>query len=186
MNRKIIFICIIAFLLTGVLYIKSNYRKDQKTSEVMLNLFSIKTSHNLEITLPESQDNAKCAFLSFDKENLICKYTDGADRGTVNLNYRKIFALMSSTDQISYMAIPFSVSGSGSGIFHYIGIFKLDHGKGKIEHLSSHLLGDRIIINDIEQFSSKELRITLKTRADNIPMASKPDLTKIIILNFEL
>ncbi|MFT7681073.1 MAG: hypothetical protein ACI935_000517 [Moritella dasanensis] len=172
--KKLIYIalaCVGVLALVNVTrYMGDNTNKAQDYhSEVILALFSMKTSSDLIIKLPDSDSNSDT---STDKSTGVIltsiidlgtpqgkaqgNYQVDEERGEVLLDYMFINVLGSMTaENKMYFVAPFTVSNQGSGVFTYVGLFEQDIDNQTIQHLDSYFIGDRIKINEMRLWDSK-------------------------------
>lgn len=152
--------------------------KDENTSsqsEALLKLFSLKTSNDWVITIPET--NAKCKISEVDTDSLhVVKgvYIDGDERGEVIVDYLKITTLNQSSKDKQYFMVPFKVSNQGSGIFNYVGMFVLDYEGKTIRQIDSYFLGDRIIIDSLKYNGDDTLQVQLKAHSEQQSFSETP------------
>lgn len=121
-------------------------------NEVMRTLFSFKTDNIWQIKLPESKAKAPLTELEKTEEGYYAKgqYRDGDELGLVRLNSSQITMLnVEYSSSVNIFIVPFSVSNQGSGVFWYLGLFKLNADNFEIKHLDSLFLGDRIRIKKL-------------------------------------
>ncbi|MGF1723605.1 hypothetical protein [Photobacterium nomapromontoriensis] len=122
-------------------------------SSVMLTLFNFHTDKDWDIQVPESEAKAPLTELKEygDTRFAIGKYHDGEENGVVSLDYTKITNLnFGSSKNEMFFAAPFAVSNQGSGIFWYLGLFKLDTKTADIHQIDTLFLGDRIKIKELK------------------------------------
>lgn len=151
---------------------------DSSSDQVMLQLFSFKTSNHWEISVPETDAIATLKTVDLSKQLASGDYKNGAEQGTVALLYKYItmFNLPENTKVAQFVA-PFVVSNQGSGNFYYLGLFTLDMKNKKIIQQRTWLLGDRIILKNISlepkiERGSQMLSVTYLERDLNTPMSS--------------
>ncbi|NOX64735.1 MAG: hypothetical protein GXO85_02795, partial [Chlorobi bacterium] len=157
-------------------YDEAKHNRDSYQSKVMQKLFSMKTSNDLTIKVPETEMICKINdFITIDSTEMAKgSYTDGVERGIVVLDYMKITTLNigKSKDQI-YFAAPFFVSNQGTGIFYYLGLFVQNTQKMIVDHIDSYFLGDRIKISTIDS-EENDIQIKFKTHSEIQSMAEEP------------
>jgi len=162
--KKLIYIvlaCVSVLALVNVArYINDDSSKAQGYySEVILTLFSMKTSSDFIITLPDSGTGVKLTSiigLGTAEGKALGNYQVDEERGEVLLDYMFINTLGQITaDNKIYFAAPFSVSNQGSGLFTYIGLFEQDLDNQTIRHVDSYFIGDRIQLNKMGIYDSK-------------------------------
>ncbi|RZT95600.1 hypothetical protein EV201_0223 [Ancylomarina subtilis] len=183
--------CIILISMFAMMGCKNHSKRQENIetyqSEVMLKLFSIKTSNDLIIKIPETNTSCKINKI-IDKDSLHIfegHYAEGEERGVVYIDYKNIVALNQSTENETYLIIPFSVSNQGSGIFRYIGLFDLNHKDMTIKHVDSKFLGDRIKLESIQYDGNKVVQIKMKIHSKEQSMSQTPTETKEIDFNVD-
>jgi len=162
-------------------YDEAKQENQEYYSKVMLKLFSIKTTSDLIVNVPEENIVTKIIeFVSIDSTTEMAKgdYSDGTERGTIFFDYMKIKILNigESTDSLYFVA-PFIVSNQGSGRFYYLGLFGYHVNSFKIKHLDSYFLGDRIELSSIKE-EKNILEVYFKIHSDKQSMAEKPNMSK--------
>ncbi|EZH73817.1 hypothetical protein ATO12_17955 [Aquimarina atlantica] len=166
----------VVILIVVVAIVQSCKNEDTSSqSDVLLKLFSLKTSNDWVITIPET--NAKCKISEVDTDSLhVVKgvYVDGEERGEVVIDYLKITTLNQSSKNEQYFMIPFKVSNQGSGIFNYIGMFVLNYEDKTIKQIDSYFLGDRIIIDSLEYNGNATLQIQFKAHSEQQSFSETP------------
>ncbi|OYD21415.1 hypothetical protein [Oceanimonas baumannii] len=167
------------------LYIKENDMVrplapfEEGARSVMMRLFSLDTGHSFKITLPDS--NSAVTLTGFNKEPSLAvgAYQDKEIRGEVLLDYLRLTPLnLPGNTGTTQFAAPFAVTTQGTGVFWYLGMFRLDDRSGSITHLDSQYLGDRVVIQaispDIPFDPPHRITISLRTLAPEQPMATTP------------
>ncbi|CAQ79352.1 putative exported protein [Aliivibrio salmonicida LFI1238] len=122
-------------------------------NNVMLMLFSFDIDRDWQIQLPDSEAKAPLTDLrEYDDLHLATgKYQDGDEHGLVSLDYYNITPLhLGNIDDEMVFSAPFSVSNQGSGIFWYLGLFKLNTNTGEIGQIDTFFLGDRIKLEELK------------------------------------
>jgi len=162
--RKLIYIVLVCVSVLAIVnVIRSTGDNSSKTedyySEVILTLFSMKTSSDFIIILPDTGTDVKLTTiigLGTPQGKAQGHYQLDQERGEVLLDYMRINVLSPTTsDSLMYFVAPFSVSNQGSGVFTYIGLFEQDLKNQTIRHLDSYFIGDRIQLNEMRLFDSK-------------------------------
>ncbi|WCE32505.1 hypothetical protein [Vibrio sp. SCSIO 43137] len=154
-NRLRVAVLALLILIAAVLFeqMGNNTATDaSKQDQVMLNLFSLKTDQTWLIEVPKTEAKAALTRLSSDSDNYQVSgdYSYQEERGTVELDYSKITPLpVGDVSQNMTFVAPFSVSNQGSGLFWYLGMFKLDIKSARVAQLDSLFLGDRIKIQSL-------------------------------------
>ncbi|USD66868.1 hypothetical protein [Vibrio sp. SCSIO 43136] len=125
-------------------YVKS----DQEGKAVMLHLFSLKDAQPWRVAIPDTMASAMLTDIPDMATNTVAQgnYRNGPEVGTVSLDYSQLLVLYfkdQPSSQMTFVA-PYSVSNQGSGVFYYLGLFRLDHQHKKVDQLDYQLLGDRI------------------------------------------
>lgn len=162
-----------------------NKIEDSYKSEVLLKWFSLNTSNDFYVEIPDTEIKCKITELINSDSLRYAKgsYVADEEKGDVLIDNSKIVALNHSTKKIFYFVIPFSISNQGSGKFKYIGIFKLDYNAKTINQTDYYFLGDRVEINSIKYDGSENLQVELKVHSENQAMAEVPSELKLLKLN---
>ncbi|WP_109098556.1 hypothetical protein [Aquimarina sp. AU58] len=175
----------VIILIMTVAIVQSCKNEDTSSqSDVLLKLFSLKTSNDWIIKIPET--NAKCKISEVDIDSLhVAKgvYVDGEGRGEVIVDYLKITTFNQSSKNELYFVVPFKVSNQGSGIFNYIGMFVLNYEDKIIKQIDSHFLGDRIIIDSLEYNGNDTLQIQFKAHSERQSFSEIPVERKELKIN---
>lgn len=139
------------------------------------------------VKLPETSSDIQVALTSFSLNGKLKlasgKYSDGEVRGDIMLDYNRIFPLqLPDEGALTSFVAPFAVTTQGSGVFWYLGLFCLDHHTGRIRHLESEFIGDRIKIDNIdvvEPFVAPyQIQLSYRDRSEALAMAQEPDVTR--------
>lgn len=153
-------------------------------SEVLLKWFSLNTSNDFYVKIPDT--NIKCKITELiDSDSLRYAkgdYKVGDEKGEVIIDNLKIVALNQSTKNTLYLVIPFSISNQGSGLFKYLGMFKIDYKDKIINQIDSYYLGDRIKINSIKYDGIDKLQVKLNIHSKNQAMSEVPSGLKVLEL----
>ena len=153
-------------------------------SEVLLKWFNLNTSNDFYVKIPDT--NIKCNITEFiDTDSLSYakgNYIDDEEKGEVLIDNSKIVALNKSTKDLVFLVIPFSISNQGSGIFKYLGLFKLDYKAKTINQIDSYFLGDRIKINSINYDGVDKLQVEINIHSKNQAMSESPSELNIFNL----
>lgn len=183
--------------------VPSEVKPVANASEVMLKLFSLNTANKFEVSLPDSHKAVVLThFINVKQtEFAIGDYQDGEAKGRVLLDYLRVTplnfdpALEPDTQsdaplqddpqqQTMPFVAPFIVKNQGSGVFVYLGLFSLDYGQNRLQHLGSVFIGDRIEVDSIEPVYPFEapfkVAITYRNRAAGQPMAEEPNVAKTL------
>lgn len=167
--------------------VDGNKMEEIHSSEVLLKWFNLNTPGHFYIQIPETNIDCEITELLESDSLHLAKgyYSVGKEKGEVLVDNREIVALNKSTDNVSYLIIPFSVSNQGSGTFKYLGIFKLDYKAKNITQTDEYFIGDRVKINSITYDDSDELKVELKVHAKNQAMSEKPSKSKELTLKIK-
>ena len=157
------------------------YNKHQP-NEVMLKLFSLKTTNPWIIALPESEVKvALTQFVAPEKRPYVTGvYQSHDEYGEVALDYSKITPLEfeSSSNQMVFAA-PFLVSNQGSGVFWYLGLFNLNIDSAQISQIDTYFLGDRIQLEAVSLDEPFDVTSTIVLNyfehSDQQSMVEKPN-----------
>lgn len=156
--------------------------KEKYHSSVLLKLFSLRTSNDFIIDIPE--ENTSCVLDSVKLDSVYSfacgKFKSSEVKGTALLNWRLITPCSSSDNDIFNFVAPFIVNSGGSGNFYYLGFFKLDYKKKSIKHTKSVYLGDRIVIKDIKLFEDSKVKVKLLKHGDKQSYVEKPKYEDIV------
>ena len=183
--------------------VPSEVKPVANASEVMLKLFSLNTANPFGVSLPDSHDAVVLTHFIKVKQTefAIGDYHDGEAKGRVLLDYLRITplnfdpALEPDTQsdvplqddpqqQIMPFVAPFIVTNQGSGVLWYLGLFSLDYGHNRVQHLGSVLIGDRIEVDNIEPVypfqAPFKIAVTYRERAADQPMTTPPNVIKTL------
>ncbi|MFT5807917.1 MAG: hypothetical protein ACI9LG_002217 [Moritella dasanensis] len=197
--KKLIYIalaCVGVLALVNVTrYMGDNTNKAQDYhSEVILTLFSMKTSSYFIINLPDSYSNSDTS-TSVKLTSIIGlgtpygkaqgNYQVDEERGEVLLDYMFINVLGSMTaDNKMYFVAPFTVNNQGSGVFTYVGLFEQDIDNQTIQHLDSYFIGDRIKLNEMRLWDSK-IKLSFNQHGEQKAYAEVPTETVHLTLGVD-
>ena len=120
---------------------------------VMRQLFSLKSAQPWHIQLPDTDIMVELNDFDGKHENkrAVGSYVNGVEKGQIAVNYFKLLPInIGDPSQQMTFTVPYTVSNQGSGVFHYVGLFRLHHASKHIEQLDSLFLGDRIKLDNIE------------------------------------
>lgn len=181
---KIINKIILLFTLAAMILSCDNRPK----SDVMLKLFSINTSNQLIINIPESLKEQCIINELIEVDSL--GYAKGTqtneetgEKITVIFDYNNIVAINHSDKSVFRFISPFTVSGSGTGNFKYIGLFELNNKTNNINHSDSKFIGDRIVIEKLVYDGNETLDVIIKTHGKEQPFSEAPKVTKTLKFN---
>ncbi len=135
-------------------------------NNVMLTLFSFDIDDYWQIQLPNSEAKASLTALrEYDDLHLATgKYQDGEEHGSVGLDYYKITPLnLGNIDDEMVFSAPFFVSNQGTGVFWYLGLFKLNTDTGEIKQIDTFFLGDRIKVDELKTDEPFDVTSSLHT-----------------------
>lgn len=152
--------------------------------DVMRRLFSIADGGPLALRLPE-RDQA-VPLTRFEPEGeftrAVGEYSLGPERGRVVMDVTKMRALSLERGGRHYLAVPFSVSNQGSGVFHYLALLEHDADRRRVRHVDSVLLGDRVVIESLEPTpDGRRLVVSVVSRFPGDGDAGMPDTREIAI-----
>lgn len=159
-----------------------NKIENVNNSEILLNWFNLKTSNQFYIKLPETNKECKISEI-IDSDSLRYAkgyYIDGDEKGEVIIDNREILAINQSTENITYLVIPFSISNQGSGTFKYLGLFEINYKAKTVNQIDSYFLGDRVKINSMKYDGFENLQVELKIHSKNQAMAEAPSELKLL------
>ncbi|MFC1234128.1 hypothetical protein [Vibrio sp. F74] len=200
MVKKIIFVILIVITLVIVAgIVRFNFTNDDiyvveadgqvvpfetsNDTNVMLTLFNFKTDNYWQVQLPDSDAEVRLTDIKeYDGFHLaIGEYQDGEEYGLVGVDYYKITTLnLKGVDEEMVFSAPFSVSNQGSGVFWYLGLFKLNMNTAEVRQMDAFFLGDRIKITELkpdEPFDiTSSLLITYFKHSQTQSMADKPNV----------
>lgn len=111
-------------------------------------VFDLKATNPWTIKVPETQAFAFIDEYMDSKHIASGRYDSGAERGTVQVATDKIVALTVGQDQM--FVAPMWVSNQGSGVFHYLTLFKFDKTRSRVVLVDELLLGDRIQLETLD------------------------------------
>ncbi|QUM75795.1 hypothetical protein HWV00_05870 [Moritella sp. 24] len=189
--KKLIYIALICISVLAVIsYIRdsNNDTVQGDDSEVMLTLFSMKTSNDFIVTLPDTGVDVKLTKiigLGTPEGKAQGDYQVEQDRGEVLLDYRHISPLnLTASNGRLYFVAPFSVSNQGSGLFHYIGLFEQDFDSNRIRHVDSYFIGDRIQLNEM-RIDESSVDLSFNQHGDKQAYAEAPSETVELTLTID-
>ncbi|GLQ76292.1 hypothetical protein [Vibrio penaeicida] len=117
-----------------------------ETDQVMLKLFALKDAQPWLVSVPESLSKAQLTQVVGDPENARAKgfYSVDGQRGEVILNFLEITPLNygEPSEAMTFVA-PYVVTTQGTGVFHYLGLFRLVYDKKVVEQLDYTFIADR-------------------------------------------
>ncbi|BDU50405.1 hypothetical protein [Haliovirga abyssi] len=162
--------------------VDGNKIEEVHKSEVLSKWFNLDTTNDFYVKVPELKINCKITQV-IDSDSLYYakgKFSVGYEKGKVFISNREIVTLNNSTSNINYLVIPFSVSNQGSGLFKYIGLFKLNNKAKTINHIDSYFLGDRVKIDSIEYDGANNIQVKIKIHTKNQAMSEAPSELKLL------
>lgn len=156
---------------------------NHKTSPVILKLFAIQTDQTWKVKVPEA--DVMCELNHFSQPDTLYKvygnYAKGDERGTLSLAYKKLTPYNKHETNTFFFVAPFTVSNQGSGVFYYLGFFKMNNKNGLITQTrKSAFLGDRIRIDSIEA-KNKDVIVSIRVRSAQEPMVAEPTEEKKLV-----
>jgi len=154
---------------------KSNVQIDTIAQQV----FGLRLTNPITVPVP---DTHSVAFMErWDKEQrwILGDYDTGSERGTVAFNTELLMTL--DTDKHIYVSIV-TISNQGSGVFHYLALFKFDELRSRMVMVQSQLLGDRIKVQSIEQRNNK-IEAMLLTHTKNQSFSEPPTQSVSILFS---
>lgn len=165
--------------------VDGNKIEESQNSEVLLKLFSLKTSNAFYVKVPETKAKCEMTELITSDSTIYTKghYVVGDERGEVIIDNLNTVSLNKTTENGVYLVIPFTVSNQGSGLFVYLGTFMLDYQDKTITHIDSYFLGDRIKINSIKYDGNENIQIKFNTHSKGQAMSEVPSHLKVLELN---
>lgn len=159
---------------------------------VMRQLFSLKDAQPWHIQLPESDVMVELSGFNGEHENrrAIGHYENGLEKGQIALNYFKLLPLnIGDPSQQMTFTVPYIVNNQGSGVFLYIGLFRLHHDSKHIEQLDSLFLGDRIQLDQIEVDIPFDVTSSIiahyRTHTTEQAMSEQPNQTISLMIKVE-
>ncbi|MCG9629769.1 hypothetical protein [Vibrio sp. Isolate30] len=111
-------------------------------------VFDLKATNPWTIKVPETQAFAFIDEYMDSKHIASGRYDSGAERGTVQVATDKIVAF--TIEQHQMFVAPMWVSNQGSGVFHYLALFKFDKTRSRVVLVDELLLGDRIQLETLD------------------------------------
>ncbi|MGB5394016.1 MAG: hypothetical protein WBN16_07185 [Lutimonas sp.] len=187
---KIIYKTTLLFIFaTTILSCNNKPKSDtKKNSKVMLKLFNINTSNQLIVNVPESHKE-QCIINELIKVDSL-GYAKGTrtneetgEKITVIFDYNNIVTINHSDKSVFRFISPFTVSGSGSGNFKYIGLFELNKKTNNINHSDTRFIGDRIVLEKLDYDGNETLDVIIKTHGKEQSFSETPKVTKILKFN---
>jgi len=134
---------------------------------IMSTVFGINTSNPWTVKIPES---SAFTFIDEVEQGNLLKgtYEDGAERGAVTMNREQIIKMDANT----YLSI-LSLSNQGSGRFYYVMVSQYDEFRQRLITKDSALLGDRIVVKEIES-NQRDVTVTLLKHEQNQALSEFP------------
>ncbi|PKF80121.1 hypothetical protein CW749_10580 [Vibrio sp. vnigr-6D03] len=117
-----------------------------ETDTVMHKLFALKDAQPWLVSVPESLSKAHLSQVVGELENSRAKgfYSVDGQRGEVVLNFFKITPLnYGDPSEAMTFVVPYAVTTQGTGVFHYLGLFRLKHNEKVVEQLDYIFIADR-------------------------------------------
>ena len=167
--------------------VDGNKIEDSYRSEVLLKWFNLNTPNDFYVKIPDTNIECKITELIDSDSSSYAKgnYVDDEEKGEVIIDNSKIVALNQSIKDVVFLVIPFSISNQGSGLFKYLGLFKIDYKAKTISQIDSYFLGDRIKINSIKYDGIDKLQVELNIHSQNQAMSEIPSELKVLELNVD-
>jgi len=157
-----------------------NKIEDTYKSEVLLKVFNLNSPNDFYVKIPETNTECKITELIDSLRYAKGFYMVGEEKGEVIIDNLRITALNQLTKDIRYLAIPFLISNQGSGLFKYLGTFKLDYANKTIHQIDSYFLGDRVKINSIIFDGNDKLQVDLNIHSVDQAMSEVPSEFKVL------
>lgn len=156
--------------------------KEKYHSSVILKLFSIKTSNDFIIDIPEEKTSCVLDSVKLDTISPFAygKFVNKEVKGTVLLNWRFLTPCSSSDNDIFNFVAPFIVNSRGSGNFYYLGFFTLNYKEQTITHKKSVYLGDRVVIKGIKLFEDTYFKVRLLKHGSKQSYAEEPKSEEVL------
>ncbi|PKH07863.1 hypothetical protein [Moritella sp. Urea-trap-13] len=191
--KKLIYIALICVSVLALVSV-TRYMGDNTSkapgyhSEVILTLFSMKTSSDFVIKLPDTDAGVKLTSiigLGTQQGKAQGDYQIDEERGEVLLDYMLINVLGPMTaDNKMYFVAPFTISNQGSGVFTYVGLFEQNFDNQTIQHLDSYFIGDRVQLNEMRLFDSK-IELSFNQHGEQQAYAEAPTETVNLTLGVD-
>ncbi|MBD1558209.1 hypothetical protein HC752_14825 [Vibrio sp. S9_S30] len=204
MSKKILpipLVLLIPILLLGVVIIAAVYRfsltdeeiyakqgrtvKSEQTAEtdpVMLKLFALEDAQPWLVSVPESLSKAQLSQVVGELEKARAKgfYSVDGQRGEVIVNFLKITPLNygDPSEAMTFVA-PYAVTTQGTGVFHYLGLFRLMHNEKVVKQLDYIFIADRAQNVDVatdEPFDvSESVVVRYLAHSESQPLSETPN-----------
>ncbi|WP_299692282.1 hypothetical protein [uncultured Vibrio sp.] len=111
-------------------------------------IFDLKTINPWTIKVPETNAYAFINEVDELKSLAFGRYDSGLERGMVTVDTQRLSAV--TLGEARFFVAPMAVSSQGSGVFHYLGLFKYDQQISRVVLIDQLLLGDRVQIQILE------------------------------------
>lgn len=154
---------------------KSNVQIDTIAQQV----FGLRLTNPITVPVPETHSVAFMERWDETQRWLLGEYDTGSDRGTVAFDTERFLTL--DTDKHVYASIV-TISNQGSGVFHYLALFKFDELRSRMVMVQSELLGDRVQVQSLEKMNDKIEAVWL-THTKNQPFSESPTQSVSILFS---
>lgn len=149
---------------------------------VVLSVFGIKATNPWTIQVPEN--NAFAFIDTLDKSQSLAsgRYDSGAERGVVTVD-TKMLKRVDIDGQPLFLG-PMSVSNQGSGVFHYLALFKFDSSRSRMILADSELLGDRVQVQNLVLDNNSRVEVVYLQHGPNQAMSETPSEEVLLNVGF--
>ncbi len=154
-------------------------KSDVQIDAIAQQVFGLRLTNPITIPVPETHSVAFMERWDDNHHWVLGGYDTGSDRGTVALDTELLLRL--DTEKHLYASIV-QVSNQGSGVFHYLALFKFDELRSRMVMVQSELLGDRIQVQSIEKRDSK-IEAMFLTHTKNQSFSESPTQSVSILFS---
>jgi len=153
-----------------------------QSDSVVLAVFGIKATNPWTIQVPENNAFAFIDTLNESQNLASGRYDSGAERGVVTVD-TKMLKRVDIEGQPLFFA-PMSVSNQGSGVFHYLALFKFDSSRSRMILADSELLGDRVKIQNLGIDKSSRVEVVYLQHGPKQAMSETPSEEVLLNVGF--
>ncbi|MCK6264023.1 hypothetical protein KP803_12150 [Vibrio sp. ZSDE26] len=157
------------------------------SNAIVSQVFGVNSSNPLTIQVPETNAFAFVNYLNEKNQKAIGQYDDGKTRGNILIDVELLRSFPLAKEPL--FIAPFVVSNQGTGVFHYLALFRYDAMRDRMILADYAFLGDRIKVEALtivaqleddlaEGVTTKEqlIAIELLTREPDQAMATAAKL----------
>ncbi len=148
-----------------------------RNDAIMLSIFSIRTQNPWTIKVPNSSSFTFIDRLDEEKQQAMGSYIDGEVRGNVLIDTASI--VQASAQE--YVGV-IQVTTQGSGVYHYLSLFKYDEFRQRMVLSDSVLMGDRVVLDEMNVING-EVKIVFRKHSLEQAMVEIPNETTLAHYN---